>query len=84
MTKPDTKQNSAEVKSKSWSMTREVAQFISIILGIILSLIALLSKVGTANDGIDNLNKEIVKQNKQIQDIREALIDKHIIKPGSK
>jgi hypothetical protein len=70
-----------EQKTKPWSLIREIVQFVSTLLAIIISAITIIGKIGTANDNIDSMNKQITKQSSDIQNIREALIDKHIIKP---
>jgi hypothetical protein len=68
-------------KVKPWPLIREIVQFISTLLAIIISLTTIVGKVNTATKSIDNLDSLIKKQTSEIQGIREALIYKKIIEP---
>lgn len=80
MAESEQKQEKTE-KTKPWSLIREIAQFISTLLAIVISLFTITSKINTATDSIDQLKVQITKQSSDVQSIREALIKKQIIDP---
>jgi hypothetical protein len=68
-------------KTKPWSLIREIVQFISTLLAIIISLITITGKINSATDSLEQVKGQITKQSNDIQSIREALIKKQIIEP---
>jgi hypothetical protein len=68
-------------KGKSWSLIREIVQFVSTLLAITISLFTIIGKINSATDSLDQMKGQITKQSSDIQNIKDALIKKHIINP---
>ena len=85
----ETEQNSKPGKIKKyWDTIFDVFKFVSTILGIIISAIALWGKMGDASADIKDTNNKVAEINSdmkdvktQIQFIRDNLLAKGIIKP---
>jgi hypothetical protein len=86
----ETEQNSKPGKLKKyWDTIFDIFKFVSTILGIIISAIALLGKMGDASADIKDTNKKVEEISSDMKDvktqlqlIRENLIAKQIIKPS--
>jgi hypothetical protein len=68
-------------KTKPWSLIREIVQFISTLLAIIISLFTINKNIRTATDSINDMETMVKQQSSEIQSIREALVKNNIIQP---